>query len=373
MDTGDIYSVRRDPPAQNGPVTASAGPPPEPEAPRRRKASARTGCLLLIAFLLVLVAVAVYLGAGQVSDALRFPGSLRDDGTRDLPERTVMWQGSPYKIAVVDVKGFIASGPLSRGTATPAQVDLELRRAADDPEVVAVVLDMNTPGGEVTASDEMRRAVERFRESGKPVVTAIRALGASGGYMVACATDWIVANRLSTTGSIGVVMTSYNYAELFEKLGLRADVFASGDMKDLLNGARAPRPEERLYVQGLVDESFVEFAAIVAAGREAFADPDQVMAAEFADGRVLSGARALEAGLVDQLGYFEDALEKARDLAGVPQSAVRVIRYGRPVGLASLLLSLSSRQPPSLAGIVPEEWGHVRAGQLYYVMPGVLP
>ena len=153
------------------------------------------------------------------------------------------------KIAVINIRGIIASGEdaFSSGTADPKQIRTRIRRAATDPKVHALIVNLNTPGGEVVASDEIYTEIKRFRiQTGKPAVAMMNTMAASGGYYVAAACSPIVANKLTLTGSIGVIISTCNYRGLFDKLGLQTEVYTSGKMKDMLNGSRARTPEEIL-------------------------------------------------------------------------------------------------------------------------------
>jgi protease-4 len=166
----------------------------------------------------------------------------------------------------------------------------------------------------------------------KPVVVAMSSLGASGAYYAACAADWIVANPTTFTGSIGVIIQSLNYEGLFDKVGLDAVVFKSGKFKDMLSGSRPISEDERAYVEGMVKQVYERFLGIVAFSRGLEADK---LRDTFADGRILTGQDAKEAGLVDQLGYIEDAYDKARALANAPDAGV--IRYHSGLNFQRLL------------------------------------
>ncbi|NOY80123.1 MAG: signal peptide peptidase SppA [Kiritimatiellaeota bacterium] len=330
------------------------------------------GCLFFILFLFIAV---LSFGGYALYHTIRALGNLSIEtgsGSTPLTEETLREDtGSDKKIVVIDVKGLIVSDARPRGVASAALIHRQLRTALKDRHTVAVILDMDTPGGEVTASDEIHNAVQRLRAAGKPVVTCMHTMGASGGYYVACGTDYIIANRLTLTGSVGVIITSFNYQSLFTKLGLRSDVYKSGAMKDILNGARQPTPEEQAYIQRLVDETFTEFAKVIAAGR-GFGSVDAVLSAPFADGRVLSGRQALEYGLVDALGYFDDAVAKARDLGHAPRA--KVVRYRRPSALLEMLLSEADGGWRSgVTALLPVTWRHVMPGRPYYLMRETLP
>jgi protease-4 len=162
-------------------------------------------------------------------------------------------------------------------------------------------------------------------------------LGASGAYYAACAADWIVANPTTFTGSIGVIIQSLNYEGLFDKVGLDAVVFKSGKFKDMLSGSRPITEDERAYVEGMVKQVYERFLGIVAFSRGLEADK---LRDTFADGRILTGQDAKEAGLVDQLGYIEDAYDKARALSEAPDAGV--IRYHSGLNFQRLLRLLGA-------------------------------
>ncbi|MBT3376832.1 MAG: signal peptide peptidase SppA [Lentisphaerae bacterium] len=277
--------------------------------------------------------------------------------------------GSEREIAVIDVRGMILYDAPFDG-ASARSICGQLKAAKEDESVVGVILDMNTPGGEVTASDEIHRAVLKLRETGKPVVTCMHAMGASGGYFIAAGTDCIVANRLTLTGSIGVLIGTLNYAGLFEKIGLESEVYKSGKMKDLLAGGRTRTEAEKALVNELVTSNFHAFAQVVADGRERYRSRADVLAAEFADGRVLSGEQALASGLVDQLGYFEDAVAKARELADA--SGAKVVRLRRALRFSDLLMSMKAPQVGALRNFLPQEIRSLQPGRYYYLTPTVL-
>ncbi len=266
-------------------------------------------------------------------------------------------------VAVIPIDGVIQSdegGEIGQSMLDDAKI--AIRAARDDDQVVAVVLAMNSPGGEVTASDILHREVKDLTET-KPVVVSMEAVGASGAYYVACAADYIMANDTTFTGSIGVIMHSINYEGLLGKVGLSPLVFKSGKFKDMLSGSRQATPEELAYVQGMVGQVYDKFLGIVAEARGLPADGLRHGAA---DGRILTGRDAVELGLVDGIGYAEDAYEKARDLAN--DLGAGVIRYRPETSLSSLFRQLGVRSEPKLelslggaARFVP------RAGVAYYL------
>lgn len=293
----------------------------------------KTGCLPLILF----VALGLSLFGNLlliVGLAFRGAGPAVAIAEKKFAETTVKKaQGSPDKIAVIRLDGLISYG---RGLASSdgSMVD-DLKDAFDqagrDPRVKAVVLSVDSPGGEVTAGDTIHHALAKL-SARKPVVIFINSIGTSAAYYVACAGTWIMCSATSFTGSIGVIISTLNYRELFGKIGLQAVIFKSGRFKDALNGARDLTEEEKAYFQGLVMQTYDRFLGIVATARHL--DPT-LLRNGVADGRVLSGKDAFEAKLVDQLGYIEDACEKAKALGKAPGAAI--VRYEKKRSLARLL------------------------------------
>ncbi|MCA8926366.1 MAG: signal peptide peptidase SppA [Planctomycetes bacterium] len=218
--------------------------------------------------------------------------------------------------------GFLSSTP-----ATTSQVRLALDRARQDPAVRAVLLRINSPGGGVTASDVIHHELQRFRaETQKPIVAWFGDTAASGGYYAAMAAGQIVAAPTSITGSIGVIAVFPNVEGLGDKLGVKVEAITSGDFKDAGSMYRAMRADERAYLQKLIDSMYARFVDTVAAGRaKAGLSRDDVLA--LADGRVFTGPEALEAKLVDRVGYLEDALALAAEAAGL--SEPQLVAYER--------------------------------------------
>ena len=233
------------------------------------------------------------------------------------------------KIAVVDVDGIIlnesAGSFLTPGEHPVAHLREELDKAARDSGVKAVVLRINSPGGAVTASEIMHHEVRAFREKGKPVVAMMLDVAASGGYYLACAADEIMACRSTVTGSIGVIMQTFDATGTMQKIGLRADAIKSGSQKGAGSPFAAMTPEQRAVLQQVVDELYGQFVDVVAEGRDSLSR-EQVVA--LADGRVYTAPQAVENGLIDRIGTMEDAVARAKELAGI--STARVIAYGRP-------------------------------------------
>ncbi|MCD6291358.1 MAG: signal peptide peptidase SppA [Anaerolineae bacterium] len=246
-------------------------------------------------------------------------------------------------IALIRVDGVITSGsapsPGARG-AYSERIIQQLKQADRDRSVKAIILRINSPGGSVVASDDIYRALRKVR---KPVVASMDEVAASGGYYIACGTDYIIANPNTFTGSIGVVAEIPNAADLFAKLGIEAVILRSGPHKAEGNIFEKLSPEAKQILQRLINEAFDTFVKVVAEGRHM--DEDQVRA--LADGRVYSGRQALDLGLIDALGDLDTAIEKAKMLGGI-HGEPRIVEYWRPPSIWDVLLhALSS--PPSIS------------------------
>ncbi|MHC5003996.1 MAG: signal peptide peptidase SppA, partial [Planctomycetota bacterium] len=239
------------------------------------------------------------------------------------------WGTSAAKVAMIDVTGLMAdaetSGLLADNENPVALLSESLERARVDSSVSAVILRINSPGGTVTASDVMYRDVVRFRdETGKPVVVLMGEVAASGGYYLACAGDRVIAHPTSITGSIGVIIQTINVAEGMKRIGVRAESITSGPNKRM-GSPLEPMPEEhRELLQGIVDEFYAGFRAVVVEARSGLSPGDLDWVT---DGRVVTGNRAAEVGLVDATGDLHDAFASAKELASLPRA--RLVKYHR--------------------------------------------
>jgi protease-4 len=313
----------------------SALPPPRSFATLRHMNQQRSGCLgiaLIACILLLAISVALNLVLAAGSGSMTGEPSQRPKMEKMIvvPSK----QKGADEIVVVHLRGLISGfEPGSYGETAVDDIKLQLEQAADDEKVKAVVLHVDSPGGEVTASDIIYNAVKRFRdEKKKPVVVYMGSLAASGGYYVSCGASYVIANDTTLTGSIGVIMSSLKYKQLFEKVGVEQVVFKSGKFKDMLSGARDLTDEEKEYIQKMVMQTYDKFVGIVARERKL---PEDELRNGIADGRVISGKDALNAKLVDQLGSIEDAYAKAGQLSGA--KTPQIIRYESPFRLGKLL------------------------------------
>ena len=277
---------------------------------------------LFVNFVLMVAVFQRVTGVREAEPIPRFREVLLQRGARATTE----------KIAVITMRGLISSS--IPGNVSDSMVDdlrAALQQARDDARVKAIVLEVDSPGGEVTASDEIYNAVVKTRAR-KPVVVYMESLAASGGYYVSCGGKFLMANETTITGSIGVIIQTLNYEQLFNKVGLASVVFKSGKFKDMLNGARPITPEERELVQNFIMSTYDKFLGIVAKERNLPADH---LRNTIADGRILSGKEALQNKLIDGLGELDDAFAKAKQLANAPEA--KVVKYGPPFSLARFL------------------------------------
>lgn len=245
-------------------------------------------------------------------------------------EQTVEGSGAA-KVLLMDLSGVISEEPLlTLGSQAPrvsllARVREELKKAEEDDRVRALVVRVNSPGGTATASDILYHEIAAFKARKKiPVVAAIMDVGASGGYYVALAADTIVAHPTTVTGSIGVVMLTLNAEGLLQKVGVAPLAIKSGAKKDMGSPFRGLSDEERAIFQGVIDDLYGRFVALIA--KERRIPVDRVRA--FADGRIYTAQQAKDLGLVDRVGYLEEAVDLAKQAARLPEA--RVVMYHRP-------------------------------------------
>jgi len=202
----------------------------------------------------------------------------------------------------------------------------QLRSLERNPMVKGILLRVDSPGGAVTPSHEMYSELKRVRDSGTPVVVSMGTLAASGGYYVSCASDLIVANPGTLTGSIGVIMEFPVFKGLMDKIGLEVSVIKSDSAKDVGSPFRKMNPEDKALLQGVVSDVYEQFLEIVSTERELPLDSLRPIA----DGRIFTGRQALAYGLVDTLGTFEEARLIAGELSGI-KGEPRLIRPRRPL------------------------------------------
>lgn len=337
--------------------------------------------------LLLLLGISVLYNVGNFVGRVFHGGSYRYASTHTagprLDEVIMEDHEAANKIAVIKVDGIITGQVIDQGGYN--MVDLikaQLKRAQEDAAVKAVILKVDSPGGEVLAADEIYRAIDDFqRHSSKPVIASMGSLAASGGYYVSAPCRWIVANDMTITGSIGVILSSWNYRGLMDKVGVLPETFKSGKYKDMLSGSREPdtiTPEEKQMVQNLIDETFKKFKTVVQEGRDqAYAKNKDNKGRQlsdswqdYADGRVLSGTEAYRLGFVDQLGTFDTAVDRTKDLAGIDNA--NLVEYQQRFDLSDLFRMFGKSDAKAVKIELGMDLPKLQAGRLYFLSPTFL-
>jgi protease-4 len=194
-----------------------------------------------------------------------------------------------------------------------------------------VILEINSPGGGITASDIIYKKVLEFKdETNKKVIVSMQDVAASGAYYISAAADKIIAHPTTITGSIGVIMPLINIANLVAKYGIEDNSIKSGDMKSIGSPLKKMSDDERKVLDDIVDEMYTRFVNIIAVGRNMKIDNVR----KLADGRIYTGKQALDNGLIDQLGYIDDAITLAKEIAGLKEA--KIIKYKRMFNLAEI-------------------------------------
>ena len=244
-------------------------------------------------------------------------------GKAILPE---LLEAGKEGVAIVRVEGPILDS---------YQTVEELQAFADDPLVKAIVIRIDSPGGGVAPSQEIYNAVNRVRkEHNKTVVASMGTVAASGGYYIAVATDRILANPGTLTGSIGVIMQMANFQELLEKIGVKSVVVKTGKFKDLGSPFRPMAEEERQLLESVMNDTLSQFIEAVADGRSM----DAAEVEQLADGRVFTGRQAKSVLLIDEIGDLHDAIKLAGELGGI-EGSPRVLETTKPFSFQEFLES----------------------------------
>lgn len=263
-------------------------------------------------------------------------------------EETWSYGYGDTKVVLIDLTGVIMRGRREQLFGyEPDMVETilgQIRAATIDPEVKAILLEVDSPGGAVTPSDEIYAALEYFKtkDEERLIMVFIRGLGASGAYYAAMAGDYIMAEPTAIVGSVGVIMQTLNMKGLGDKVGLSSVTIASGENKDMLNPFEEVNPRHVEMLQELVDGMQDRFASIVENSR-GFENRDLL------DGRVFSSPRALEENFIDGIGYLQDAIEKLTFL--LDEEEIYLIRYHKQRGFFETLMSSKLPQLPDVAAL----------------------
>jgi len=251
-------------------------------------------------------------------------------GQEKLQEIVLIPSSSKEKILMIDVEGMISSvadsGLFSREKSPISRVYARLEMAGLDPLVKAVIIRIDTPGGEVAASDIIYHEILRFKEkTGKPVVGLMMGIAASGGYYIASACDVIMAHPSTLTGSIGVISVFPSVQDLMGKIGVKINVIKSGEAKDSGGPFRDMTEEDKKIFQGINDEYYQGFLGVISKNRKGKISPEELK--EIADGRVYTAQQALRLNLIDEIGYFEDATRKVLSLLNIRSAKLVTYTY----------------------------------------------
>lgn len=277
--------------------------------------------------------------------------NLFPDGTEPLKE-TVLQGEASQKILVIPIQGIISDHPkrglFSTMPSLVQDVSAKLQLAEKDPDIKAVILKINSPGGTVTASDILYNEISAFKKkTGAKVIAAMMDIAASGGYYVSLPADEIIAHPTTMTGSVGVIFIRPKVDGLLEKIGVSVDVSASGRNKDMASPFRKDTPEEEKIINSMVSDYAGRFLSLLKQNRK----PTPKQLEEISTARVFSAQGALKAGLVDKLGYLADAVTDAKKLAGLPADA-KVITYKRKTYPNDTLYNSAEAQAMKMPALV---------------------
>ena len=292
-------------------------------------------------------------------------------GEDRMQEVVLIKSPAKEKVLVIDLEGMIGplgqNGILNREGDVLSRVYARLQRAAEDRSVRGVILRLDTPGGDVTSSDILYREVVKFKErTGLPVVALMMGVAASGGYYVASACDAVVAHPSTITGSIGVISLFPDMGGLLSKVGVKMQVIKSGELKDAGSPFRDLSEKEQRIFQEIIDELYERFLSVVHESRKGSLSLEEIR--NLADGRIYTAAQALKLKLIDEVGYFDDALQRVLEKGKIPAAQVVAYTYypKRQNNLyAAKLENPSFFEQKSLADLMPT----LRSGFYYLWLP----
>jgi protease-4 len=309
----------------------------------QKRTGSHAGFWIGIGILVILLTLSLAFNAGfLVSTAGRDGLGEEEEGEDEFPSMTETWS---YGSGETKAARIALTGPIFRNSEETLfgvpidKIELTLRQiraARGDEDVRAIVFEVDSPGGDLTASDEIRQALLDFKRSdeGRKVVVFVRDMAASGGYYISTPADWLIAEPTAVIGSIGVILQTLNLKGLSEKIGVTDTTIKSGANKDLLNPFHDVPPEQIALLQDLIDRFYRRFFDIVLESRGM--KPDELRS--IADGRILAAEDALQSRLIDQLGYWEDAVAKTAELLG--EESVKIVRYEHRPRLLDLLYGI---------------------------------
>jgi len=294
-------------------------------------------------------------------------------GRDTIQEVVLVDSKARQKILIIDVSGIVGMtlkpALLERESDLVSRVYYRLKKASEDRNVKGIILRLDTPGGEVTASDIIYNEILRFKEdTGMPVVSLMMGIAASGGYYIASAGDHIIAHPSTITGSIGVISLFPNLQDLFAKIGIDVNVIKSGAMKDSGSAFRDMTEEEKAVFQTVVDALYQKFLDVVLEGRKGALSREKLLS--IADGRIYTAGQALSLGLIDEIGYFEKALDSVMSLAGIRDA--RIISYTYYPKQKTNIYATHLNSPPLLeVKDFQKLFGSLKSGFYYLWLPQI--
>jgi protease IV len=326
------------------------------------------------AFMRTILVVSLLSGFMACPGCIKPKITLFGDGTEPLKEFTLQGSGSEG-ILILPVQGTISDShkelPFYRKASLVQEIVSQLNRAEKDKNIKAVIVKIDSPGGSVTASDVLYHEFMKFKErSGAKLVAIMMGVAASGGYYIALPADFIIAHPTSITGSIGVVFLRPNVSGLMGKIGFEMEIDKSGRNKDMGSPFRRATEEEQRIWQSLIDSMAERFLTLVVNHRHL----DNEAKAAISSARIYDADDALRLGLVDQIGYVDDAIRKAIQFAGLPEGA-RIVVYRHAEYPDDNLYNTFSRtpDPPEINLIetgLAEALPPLRSGFYYLWLPG---
>lgn len=315
-----------------------------------RTRESRRGCLwavIVLQSLALLVVFSIVVGLVLVGISLNPPMKRRGVGKDEYPDLKEVWSygAGQTKVVRIPLQGMIFLGKddglFSSVMGSSVMALKSIRRATHDPDARAIILEINSGGGGITASDVIYNALLDFKaaQKGRKVIAVFGDTAASGAYYVALAADHIIAHPTTVTGSIGALMQTLNIRGLGEKIGVKDVTIKSGKDKDILNPFGELTLEQREMLQALVDEFHNRFVSLVASGRNL----SETTVRSLANGEVFTASRALKLGLIDQIGYWENAMSKTAEFLHVDN--VKVYRYEEEFSFSGFLKAVQPWKP----------------------------
>ncbi|MFC1604884.1 signal peptide peptidase SppA [Planctomycetota bacterium] len=313
----------------------------------------------------LLILPTILAGCGQTAFHIELVPTDRQLGESQI-QKDAGWFVSD-KIAIIDVDGLLANkrkGGWMRSGENPVSLFIEkLDKAAADRSVKAVVLRLNSPGGTVAATDIMYHHLRQFRQqTGKPVIACVLGVGCSGAYYIACGCDGIIAQPSGVVGNIGTIFQTFSVAGTMEKIGVKAVTIKSGELKDMASPLHDLSDDERKVLEGIIEHLSEQFFEVVREGRK------KIDEQKLSDGRVFTAQQALQQGLIDKIGYLDDGIKWAKEMAGVKK--MRVVIYSRPSSYKPNAYGLAAANADGISPLVNLElpdWLNAGGAQFLYL------